>query len=332
MADDDTKTVGEIVEAVRSDVAKGLDIVERTLAEQNIQARPDEAPDAAWLRPHAESVPVKAGLGDEISKLIANILEYERAGRRVSAGAGLVRLREHYDALDRAGLPDDEQTWEAYAAKHVRLAPERVSELAGKMVHHGGMLRCTKCGTGSQSYCGCGRPYVSEHRWGMSVEAMLVEASPERANEPSALDRAIAAVEAHPEKSNRALAAEIGCDDKTIAKARRAMEESAPDSAPATRVGRDGRSYPATTRKPSFQLPDPDRDLIQDMHPDAITEEQRWQWSAANAAGDAVAMRAFWAREFGDWQRFKPPPELLTLAQEAMAAWQSLATDLEERL
>jgi hypothetical protein len=49
------------------------------------------------------------------------------------------------------------------------------------------------------------------------------------------------AVAAHPEKSDRAIAKEIGVDHKTVAKAREAVGEKSP-----TRVGADGKRYRAT--------------------------------------------------------------------------------------
>ena len=101
-------------------------------------------------------------------------------------------------------LPPDEQSWEVFVTKHPPPPAERIAELIGKMVHHGGMLRCTKCGTKSKCECGCGAPYVGEHRWASPV------VPPEPTKGPGALDRAAAAIAAHPEKSNRAIAAEIG--------------------------------------------------------------------------------------------------------------------------
>lgn len=54
--------------------------------------------------------------------------------------------------------------------------------------------------------------------------------------------RAADAIKANPGKSNRAIAAEIGVDHKTVAKARG-------DNSPSeTVVGRDGKQYPAKRR------------------------------------------------------------------------------------
>ncbi|MBT1509495.1 hypothetical protein KIP88_03175 [Bradyrhizobium sp. SRL28] len=328
-------TVREILDAGLSAATAGLDIVKQTQGEQKLAERDEDGPRMkAWLNRHARPAPPPLNNAADMGDVIGCVVASERAGRPVTAGAALVRLRMRYDNLDLPELASDEQSWLAFATKHVPLPAERVAELIGRMVHHGGTMRCTKCGTFTRCACGCGRPYVSEHRWGMPVETEEpVKVTP--VQPPSAMERAAAAIAAHPEKSNRVIAAEIDVAEPTVRRARQRIRDAGGDDAvddAVGRIGRDGRRrrLPGTTA--SFQLPDPDRDLIQDMHPDAITEEQRWQWSAANAAGDAIAMRAFWSREFGDWGRFKPPPELLTLAQEAVAAWQSLATDLEEGL
>lgn len=77
---------------------------------------------------------------------------------------------------------------------------------------------CTGCGAEANASCNCGKPY-----------------------EPASV-RAAAAVAASPEKSDRAIAAEIGVDHKTVGKARR---EGGDDSPPETRQGQDGKQYPA---------------------------------------------------------------------------------------
>ena len=55
----------------------------------------------------------------------------------------------------------------------------------------------------------------------------------------------------NPEKSNRAIAAEIGVDDKTVAKARR--NSGVDNSAPEKRLGKDGKMYPS--KKKSITRP-----------------------------------------------------------------------------
>ena len=74
---------------------------------------------------------------------------------------------------------------------------------------------CSKCGAKAKPGCQCGVAYVPAHVF------------------------AAKAVAAHPEKSDRTIAKEIGVSDKTVAKARKATAEK---SAVAKRIGRDGKA------------------------------------------------------------------------------------------
>lgn len=53
------------------------------------------------------------------------------------------------------------------------------------------------------------------------------------------------------------------------------------------------------------------------------SEEERWQRSLGNRAGNVAS------REFGNWENFKTPSSLVTLAEEAAEVWRKLAFDLE---
>ena len=78
-------------------------------------------------------------------------------------------------------------------------------------------LCCAKCGAKIKPGCDCGVAYLPAHMY------------------------AAKAVAAHPEKSDRAIAAAIGVDHKTVAAARKSVGEKSP-----TRVGADGKRYRAT--------------------------------------------------------------------------------------
>jgi hypothetical protein len=78
-------------------------------------------------------------------------------------------------------------------------------------------LCCVKCGAKAKPGCDCGVAYVPAHMY------------------------AVKAVAAHPEKSDRAIAAAIGVDHKTVAKARKSVGDKSP-----TRIGTDGKRYRAT--------------------------------------------------------------------------------------
>jgi hypothetical protein len=81
---------------------------------------------------------------------------------------------------------------------------------------------CSKCGAQGEAGCDCGAEYISASAF------------------------AAKALARNPEKSNRAIAAEIGVDDKTVAKARHAA--GADNSAPGKRQGQDGKMYPSKSK------------------------------------------------------------------------------------
>jgi hypothetical protein len=83
-------------------------------------------------------------------------------------------------------------------------------------------LSCSACGAAGYAACDCGAPYL-----------------------PAAA-RAAKAIAETPNKSDRAIAAEIGVSDKTVGKARRATAES---SAVEARVGLDGKARNQPAKK-----------------------------------------------------------------------------------
>jgi hypothetical protein len=97
----------------------------------------------------------------------------------------------------------------------------------------------------------------------------------------------------------------------------------------AERTVRSKRAAPiqaevAATKPDKTPPPDP----IQESHDDCITDLQRWEWSLGSFAGDAIAMRAYWDRQFGDWRKFEVPASAVTLAADAAKAWAELAAEL----
>jgi hypothetical protein len=151
-------------------------------------------------------------------EIVMAVIEAERCGRLIAAGLGLCKLRERYETWWREDLPADERTWRTFTIKHFPFGPDRADHLIGRMVHYGGLVRCTRCATEAACSCACGAPYAPVHRWAAPVRP---------APQVSALDRAIAALAATPERSNRAIAAEIGVSFETVRRARRKMQETA---------------------------------------------------------------------------------------------------------
>jgi hypothetical protein len=90
---------------------------------------------------------------------------------------------------------------------------------------------CTGCGVEANASCNCGVAYTPK------------------------IVRAAEAIKANPQKSDRAIAAEIGVHHSTVQEARKVADHPPPDA----RVGLDGKSYPAKNtpkqRGPRFEPP-----------------------------------------------------------------------------
>jgi hypothetical protein len=105
-------------------------------------------------------------------------------------------------------------------------------------------LACVQCGAEANASCSCGKPYVPKQQ------------------------RAAEAVAAHPEKSNRAIADDIGVDEKTVRQARASTADQSAVDEP--RTGKDGK----TRRMPSY-IPDPPpeiRDWLIEQALDAVRQ------------------------------------------------------------
>lgn len=141
-------------------------------------------------------------------------------------------------------------------------------------------LRCSSCGADGSGSCDCGAPYLPAGK------------------------RAEEAIAASPEKSDRAIAEEIGVDHKTVSKARKRTGDQSPV---AKRTGRDGKkrkapktkAKAATARKaPVADAPENRRvNHITSVIDDAVTDyvEQFNAWLAANpnlsqAAKDSIIL------------------------------------------
>jgi hypothetical protein len=244
-----TRLAKEISEAVR----QGEQIVDRAHQDFKVDRRAGSGPRMqAWERGELRSQLVPAPPIPIPDGLVEAIVEAERNGRWVPAGAGLIRLREHYDGLDRAELAADEQTWAEFARKHLPIPADRADELLGRMAFRGGLLRCTKCGVQAKCLCACGAPYSSPHRWAAPITQPAAEIAP-----ATALERARAALAADPGKSNRAIAADLGVSFETVRRARAAENAAGSDvsvDVSVDRVGRDGRRRKLPGKHPAPSL------------------------------------------------------------------------------
>jgi hypothetical protein len=106
-------------------------------------------------------------------------------------------------------------------------------------------MHCSACGVEAAAACDCGAPYIP------------------------AGAAAAKAVAAHPEKSNRAIAAETGIPETTVRRSR----AGAPKGATDTRVGKDGKTYPAKKAKARKQPEKKSKPKISESELDADSKE-----------------------------------------------------------
>jgi len=214
-----------IISAAKAAVSEGEAIVEGAL--KDLPRRPKSVP----LLP---SRPADSLL--TIEQRVATIMQYDRQNRLIPAAVALVELQRWYEASAKTAFAKGERTWLEFVAKRIPLDPARIRDLMGRVLSRGGLMRCEDCGTASICLCGCGASYQPEH------PAAMPSQQPTR--KVSALDRATAAIKTSPEKSNRAIAAEIGVSHQVVGRARRQIKEAAGDGpvdGPVARVGRDGK-------------------------------------------------------------------------------------------
>jgi hypothetical protein len=100
-------------------------------------------------------------------------------------------------------------------------------------------LQCSACGAEANASCNCGKPYVP------------------------ARQRAADAIQANPDKSDRAIAGEIGVGKDTVRRARASTGAPAPVD---VRIGKDGKARRLPSHVPGDEKlpPDPmqDEDII----------------------------------------------------------------------
>src|SRR5262245_60887736 len=164
-------------------------------------------------------------------------------------------------------------------------------------------LECPQCGAAGQGSCHCGVPYVP------------------------AGDAAAKAIAENPDLSDRAIAEKTGIGHATIS--RRRLSTVSGETVD-TRIGRDGkRSKMPVKKEPSRHLPS---DPIAEPCLDCNNEEERWQRSLLYLAEYAIVLQDFWAREFGEWEKFAVTDQLITIADEAAQSWKAVADNLRQRM
>jgi hypothetical protein len=121
-------------------------------------------------------------------------------------------------------------------------------------------LKCSECGVEVDAGCSCDVAYVP------------------------AIERAKAAVEASPEKSNRAIAAEIGADEKTVRKARKSTADRS--AVGGKRTGRDGKVRKLPIKKADKAEIDVKKPIEETDDPAVSGEEMKAKHAAAEVSSD----------------------------------------------
>jgi hypothetical protein len=112
---------------------------------------------------------------------------------------------------------------------------------------------------------------------------------------------------------------------KLIGKARGSVAETVKMANAEVKAKADRAAAKKKQQGQQLKLGEPAQaDPIQEAD-DRDTAEQNWQLSFGHVAGESIAMRAYWTREFGGWEKFEVPSSLATLAEQAAEAWAELA-------
>lgn len=111
---------------------------------------------------------------------------------------------------------------------------------------------------------------------------------------------------------------------------RMASGEETPDDE-RTRVREAVRKTRSKLPLRNSNLPPADESLdpIQDECTDCENPQARWQHSCAFMLGEILAMRAYWRREFGDWEKFEVSSQLVQLATQARRELDLVAAQLK---
>jgi hypothetical protein len=175
-------------------------------------------------------------------------------------------------------------------------------------------------------------------------------------------DLIAALLKAKPERSNNATGKIVGADGKTVASVRHDMEgrseiptvDKTTDTrgreqpthqahkpkkpSPAVQAAADRAEASAAKRTKQTKIKQTDAvsaeataALRKELYDDTPSDgpQDFWQRSLAYHAGEAVALRAFWTKEYPGWENFAVPAELATLARQAAQAWAAVAEHAE---
>ena len=115
----------------------------------------------------------------------------------------------------------------------------------------------------------------------------------------------------------------------TVARARKTTGPKGPVE---KRTGKDGKARKAPKPKKGKAKKTGAVMLVSDTPcDDCTTEQERWQRSVMNMAGEAVSLPAYWSLQFPNWKAFPITTDLIKLARQAADVWTALASDFERR-
>ena len=311
------------VEAGKDEVDAGLIIVERTQEQIRNRPKPVSREVSETLTGLVKSKPPKLIRDD----LLANAVDSMQRGRSIVAGLAFIQLRQSFG---------HDRDWKGYIEAR-ELDLDTVERLIGAVAFRNAMARCAKCAAQVRCPCQCGAPYRPETPWADEPESEpdLAMPAPKPPRVSPAFDRALAAIEADPSKSNRLIAKEIKVGETTVRDAReRYVSERAVERA-VERVGADGKSrrLPGTPKK-GWQVLPPEGEGECDYSPehDAAFPDL----SAAERRRDASQFQAIEAQRMArDYALLEPgrgrdeiTATRIKEARSASAAWKRVADTL----
>ena len=165
------------------------------------------------------------------------------------------------------------------------------------------MMACTACGREVNAACTCGAPYVPKKQ------------------------RAAEAIAANPQKSNRAIADEIGVSEPTVRRARQGASSDASE-----REGKDGKTYNLKPAQEAFDIEANTRAIIAEEVFPAHTQPETVAEAVEGLADDV----RFLIRDVddADWQAFTQAEAKKALAHigKAEVALQQLRAKIKRHV
>jgi hypothetical protein len=146
----------------------------------------------------------------------------------------------------------------------------------------------------------------------------------------------------HPKQRSRLKTLANAPDEEIehVADELRAEGKDATPNAVVTRIKQHQEPEPPSAPRPQVDDPEGSADE-RERHCAAADDgvevehsekEEDWRRSVASLAGDMIAMRASFKKEFGDaWETFSVDSALVTLAKQAATVWTELAAELRDR-